>query len=639
MTKYLTAFTTLILQLPAITHSFHSIVPFTSKSQPPKVSQRFVGSNGDRESLEQQLQVTKDVIQKIDLLEASIRHDEVGRDEATTLIETLEQSVDQLTATPICPAGLSMEDFQKAIRAYITLPLSLKLGLYLALDMKSDTSPPYPTVAQIPEIVARLYEQRQQLTAQKLEDCTREAQQILRVRTASTFGFPSTGQTTTTTTTAENADEIVFQLLGGASVDQVQSDNVVKQQLGRVTRKEGTVASKLELDTLMAVLRDKTLFVVKGDPVVIPGGYVLRGTNCKKTPKELIETLDKNLPKDWKGQVSLMSDVTASGLQQEAGMTRNDEPVLVLLNKDFSSESSWIFPISTAVAAITTFLYGLSVYSKNESMATELADRSALGDPSGFDVFNGHLVEVFVPLAIIQILHELGHYLIAQNDKFDISAPTLLPFYDKLPNLGFRTNIKSSPPNLTSLFDFAFIGPLMGTITSIIFLTYGIQATLMADPDTLQYFPALTVEEIKLSTLGGGIVDFLFGGSGVITSQNPGNSISLHPFAIGGFAGLIIQSVELLPLGSNDGGRISQAIFGRSGHLLVGGGTWFALLVATVFVDQSSDILLGAWAINNVVQNDMEIPCREEVTKVDLFRSAAAFGLWFVAILAIVPLQ
>lgn len=168
---------------------------------------------------------------------------------------------------------------------------------------------------------------------------------------------------------------------------------------------------------------------------------------------------------------------------------------------------------------------------------------------------------------------------------------------------------------------------------------YGLQATLLADPEALKYFPALTVEEIRLSSLGSGIVDFLFGGSGVITSQNPGTSISLHPFAIGGFVGLVIQAAEMLPLGSTDGGRISQAIFGRSGHLLVGGATWFALLLASFFLDQSSDILLGAWALNNAAQNDMEIPCREEVTQVDIFRSAAGLCLYGVALLAILPVQ
>jgi membrane-associated protease RseP (regulator of RpoE activity) len=179
----------------------------------------------------------------------------------------------------------------------------------------------------------------------------------------------------------------------------------------------------------------------------------------------------------------------------------------------------------------------------------------------------------------------------------------------------------------------------MGIITSIVFLVYGIQMTLLADPETLKFFPALPVADLKLSTLGVGIMDYLFGGAGVITSQDPSTMIALHPFAIAGFAGLFIQSLEMMPLGSTDGGRMSQAIFGRSGHLVVGGGAWFVLLVATLFIDQSGDILLGAWVVNNVSQNDMEIPCRNEVETADVFRSIAGFGLWFIAILALVPMQ
>lgn len=179
----------------------------------------------------------------------------------------------------------------------------------------------------------------------------------------------------------------------------------------------------------------------------------------------------------------------------------------------------------------------------------------------------------------------------------------------------------------------------MGVLTSLICLLYGMQMTLLADPETLKFFPAMSVGDLKLSTLGVGIIDYFFGGSGIITSQDPSNMISLHPFAVAGFAGLVIQALELIPLGSTDGGRMSQAIFGRSGHLVVGGGAWVALLLATLFVDQSGDILLIAWAVNNIAQNDMEIPCRDEVTSVDLFRSAAALGLWFVAVLALVPMQ
>ena len=50
-------------------------------------------------------------------------------------------------------------------------------------------------------------------------------------------------------------------------------------------------------------------------------------------------------------------------------------------------------------------------------------------------------------------------------------------------------------------------------------------------------------------------------------NQDSATQIPLHPIAIGGFLGLIIHALDLVPVGSTDGGRISQAILGRVWHL------------------------------------------------------------------------
>jgi hypothetical protein len=108
--------------------------------------------------------------------------------------------------------------------------------------------------------------------------------------------------------------------------------------------------------------------------------------------------------------------------------------------------------------------------------------------------------------------------------------------------------------------------------------------------------------------------------------------------AIVGLPRLLIRAVEMLPLGSSDGDRISHAIFGRSGYLFLGVTTWFALmLVATVFVHQSRDILLGPRALNNRYGNPM--PRRSDPGSATPFRSAARFLLFGVALLAILPMQ
>jgi membrane-associated protease RseP (regulator of RpoE activity) len=203
--------------------------------------------------------------------------------------------------------------------------------------------------------------------------------------------------------------------------------------------------------------------------------------------------------------------------------------------------------------------------------------------------------------------------------------------------MGAVTQLRTSPKNLTSLFDFAFFGPFCGLFTSLVFLVTGIQSTLLADADAAQYFPHLPVNVLQMSTLGGSIVDFFYGGNGMITMQSAASTVPLHPLAIAGFCGIVINSLEMLPLGSSDGGRLSQALFGRSTHAIVGGATWFSLLVSSFLLDQQ-EVLIGAWVVFNLVQNDMELPCRDEVDKVNIPRSLAAFFLWFVAILAITPM-
>lgn len=50
----------------------------------------------------------------------------------------------------------------------------------------------------------------------------------------------------------------------------------------------------------------------------------------------------------------------------------------------------------------------------------------------------------------------------------------------------------------------------------------------------------------------------LGGGDGILINQEAATQIPLHPIAIAGFVGMIINALDLLPIGSTDGGRMSQ---------------------------------------------------------------------------------
>lgn len=99
------------------------------------------------------------------------------------------------------------------------------------------------------------------------------------------------------------------------------------------------------------------------------------------------------------------------------------------------------------------------------------------------------------------------------------------------------------------MFDFAVAGPLAGVLASIVALVVGSQLTLTSDPATL---PALPLEILRQSTLGGGIIDGIIQGSLYIPDGAPmsGIMISLHPLAMAGYISLIINALALVPVGS-----------------------------------------------------------------------------------------
>lgn len=573
----------------------------------------YATSNGDLETWKAQREQAKAALERMDTLESSIRDGEDSPLELKEELEQVEQAVSQLTAELLPPSGLSLADYNVAIKKYLSLPLSLRLALCQVLEIPEAAE----DWTRSPEIVAKLYERRRKLTSERLQDAVKNVQRRME-------GIPVLEQET---------DAFIQGLLDDMSVEEAQREGYAKELLPRVTRNDERQATPEQLEVLMNVL-GKSTFTPSGKPESIPGGYVIRGRNTLRSGRELIEILDSRLPTQWNAQVSILPE-----LQVDEDSATSGDSVLLLLNSDFSPTTSRILlSFSTAAALVTSFLFAVGCFGANENVAQHMQDLVAAGDYSGVNWFNGELAQVLLPLGFIQIMHELGHFLVALRDKIKTAPPTLLPFWF-LPYLGAKTEIKTSPRDMTSLFDFAFMGPFLGLFTSAIFLCTGLQSTLLADAATSQYFPAIPVSLLQLSTLGGSIVDYFFGGTGIITSQDPSNTLLLHPFALAGFAGIMLHSLELLPLGSTDGGRLSQALFGRQAHSIIGGAVWISLLASSFLSsDGNQDVLLGVWAVYNIVQNDMEVPCRNEVDPVNIPRSLAAFGLWFIAILAITPM-
>ena len=595
-------------------------------------------------------------------------------------------------ASLLPPVGLNEEDFVNALKLYVKLPLTLRAALCLATGVPETSCLDVATeFDESRGVVSKLHALPEgQLAPQRLRGCLETAQKLVLERagadsTAASTSRSFAGMDPTATTSSfptrlkeenrsrSNRDSRKFVLSSifsdGArnGADDAKNADPAVDLLGRVTRQEGRVATEQDLKTFLGALKKGTAgdptaspFIVRGTEA-IPGGYVIRGINRKSSGKELIDALDTELPSssdEWPCQVCYVPDfltTSADAVDSSPGDFAAGDPVLVLLNKDMSpsASSSWVTASSTTIAVVTTFLFAIGVYGSTGAVADRLTEQtvSANGDlTGGLMWFNGKVFEIVLPLIAVQAAHEIGHQLVAWRDNLKLAFPTMLPFWG-LPNMGTQTRLEESPKSLSSLFDFAFLGPLFGIASSLALLVYGLQATASLDSDVAQYLPALPARIIQASTLGGSLVDSFLGG-GVLAatatslqqagveggSQIAPAAVPLHPLAVAGFVSLMVQCLELLPLGSTDGGRLSLAILGRQGHFIMGGLTWFALLLASLF-GENSDILMGAWIINNLAQNDPEIPCRDEVDQPNFPRALAAMFLWFFAGLVLIPVQ
>lgn len=104
------------------------------------------------------------------------------------------------------------------------------------------------------------------------------------------------------------------------------------------------------------------------------------------------------------------------------------------------------------------------------------------------------------------------------------------------------------------MFDYSVAGPLTGMVASVAAIAIGSQLTIVSDP---AMFPALPLEILRQSTLGGGIIDSILGNGALSVPEGAlgtqavaGMTIPLHPVAVAGYISLLVNALNVLPIGS-----------------------------------------------------------------------------------------
>jgi membrane-associated protease RseP (regulator of RpoE activity) len=163
-----------------------------------------------------------------------------------------------------------------------------------------------------------------------------------------------------------------------------------------------------------------------------------------------------------------------------------------------------------------------------------------------------------VSLLTILTAHEMGHYLACRY--YGVNAT--LPFFIPAPPLflagtfGAFIKMKSPIPSRRALFDIGLAGPLAGFVALLPIALIGI-LTLEAAPtptglDLIIFNDPLLFQIIARLT-GGNLVD-----------------AAPNPYYMAAWIGLLVTSLNLMPVGQLDGGHGTFAVFGPRAHKLLG---------------------------------------------------------------------
>jgi len=195
--------------------------------------------------------------------------------------------------------------------------------------------------------------------------------------------------------------------------------------------------------------------------------------------------------------------------------------------------------------------------------------------------------------AIMGVLavHEFGHYAMTRYHGVEASLPYFIPLpFTIIGTMGAVIRMRGRMPDRKALFDIGVAGPLAGFVATVVVTAIGLFLSPVAVPqavvqssDTVQIrlgFPPLMY-----------LVAWATG-----QSLSYGQGLAIHPIVIGGWVGMFVTFLNMIPVGQLDGGHVVRAIAGDRQELIAAGvpAALFGLAGYLYFVE---DVSLAATAV------------------------------------------
>jgi membrane-associated protease RseP (regulator of RpoE activity) len=173
-------------------------------------------------------------------------------------------------------------------------------------------------------------------------------------------------------------------------------------------------------------------------------------------------------------------------------------------------------------------------------------------------IFDG--LKFAAALLSILLAHESGHYVACRLYGVDATLPFFIPMPPPFlaGTLGAFIKIKSPIPSRRALFDIGVAGPLAGFLMLVPIAAVGL-LTAAPSPPLPTDGSAIIFNDPLLTRLL----------ARVLGAPDP-SGIQINPFYFAAWVGLLVTSLNLMPVGQLDGGHATYAVFGRRLHRQVG---------------------------------------------------------------------
>lgn len=184
-----------------------------------------------------------------------------------------------------------------------------------------------------------------------------------------------------------------------------------------------------------------------------------------------------------------------------------------------------------------------------------------------------------VSLMGILFAHEMGHYIACKIYKVPATLPFFIPsFLPPFGTLGAFIMMRGIPKNKRVLFDIGVAGPLAGLVVIVPVLLYGLSISPLThitasmhgimEGNSLFYLLSKYLVFRKLLPQPanfGGVSAFLYWIKYFFSGQPVpfgGLDVQLSSVAWAGWGGLLVTALNLMPVGTLDGGHVAYGLFG-----------------------------------------------------------------------------